>query len=122
MFIRLRDAIKTTNTLNYAKCVTCGEINPITQMDAGHGIGGRTAPILFDEELVFAQCRKCNRLHGGEAQAFKAKLIEEHDEAWYAAKLAGKRTAKIYSDEDFRAMNEGYLAKIKIMKNTHRCS
>ena len=120
IFIRLRDAIKTTNTFDYARCVTCGEIFPTSGMDAGHGIPGRKNAVLLDEELVFAQCRYCNRGKGGETQAFKKYLVDLHGEAWYDEKEDGKSSYKKYTDDDYRAMNEGYLAKIKIMKLTHR--
>jgi hypothetical protein len=50
-YIKLRDAVKTTGGIYYAKCITCGEIKPIEEMDAGHGIPGRMNSILFNESL-----------------------------------------------------------------------
>jgi hypothetical protein len=39
--------------------------------------------ILFNEELVNAQCRKCNQHGGGELQMYKKVLIDIHgQEKW----------------------------------------
>ena len=51
-FIKLRDAIETTGDIYYVKCVTCGDVKPIDEIDAGHAIPGRMNSILFVEELV----------------------------------------------------------------------
>jgi len=89
-YIRLRDAIKTTGDVFYAKCITCGEILPIEDMDAGHGIPGRMNSVLFNEDLVHAQCRQCNRRGGGELQMFKKVLIDMHgQEKWDYAVYSG---------------------------------
>jgi len=54
-YIKLRDAINTTGDIYYARCITCGEVKPIEEMDAGHGIPGRMNSILFNEDLVSCQ-------------------------------------------------------------------
>jgi len=59
-YIRLRDAVLTTGTTEYAKCVTCGKTFAIERMHAGHFLPGRTNAILFDERGVHAQCIACN--------------------------------------------------------------
>jgi hypothetical protein len=110
-FIRLRDALATTGTGTHARCITCGEVHPIVDMDAGHGIAGRTNGILFDETLVFAQCRKCNRQGGGESQAFKRILTDLHGPGWWELKQQAKRTATSLSYVELKAISDEYRDK-----------
>ncbi len=115
-YIRMRDALATTGTLTHARCITCREIHPIIgEMEAGHAIPGRTNGILFDESLVFAQCRACNR-SGGEPQAFKRILIERHGEAWWTLKVQAKHAPTDLSDVELDAINKECLRKIKWLK------
>ena len=115
-YIRLRDAIATTGTMTHARCITCGTILPVEEMDAGHMIPRRTNGILFDESMVFAQCYSCNREHGGEEQAFKRIMIERKGESWYALKVQARSTPVKLTDDVLRLMNSEWLAKIKRLK------
>jgi NAD-dependent SIR2 family protein deacetylase len=112
-YIRARDALATTGTLEYCKCITCGHVKPIAEMDAGHMIGGRRAGILFDESMVFAQCQTCNRTNGGEYQAFKREMISRNGEEWYAEKERQKREIVALTDEALVLISKLYLQKYK---------
>lgn len=85
-YIRLRDALATTGTPDYAKCITCNAILPIKNMQAGHMIPRRTGGILFDESMVFAQCKDCNETGNGERQKYKQIMVERNGLEWYEAK------------------------------------
>jgi Bacteriophage Lambda NinG protein len=66
-FIRIRDADESGN----CKCITCGAIKPIKEMQAGHFIGGRNNAVLFSEFGVHAQCYGCNiGKHGNAVEYF----------------------------------------------------
>ena len=112
-YIRARDALATTGTLEYCKCITCGQVKPIAEMDAGHMIGSRRAGILFDETMVFAQCQTCNREHGGEYQAFKRIMIERNGLDWYEGKERQKREVVELTDEALVLISKLYLQKYK---------
>lgn len=114
-YIKARDAIETTGGLEYCKCITCGQVKPISEMDAGHMIGSRRAGILFDESMVFAQCQTCNRTNGGEYQAFKRIMIERNGEEWYAAKERQKTTVVHTTDESYELISKLYLEKYKAL-------
>lgn len=118
-YIRLRDAIATTGSLTHAKCITCGTIHPIEDMDAGHMIPRRTNGILFDESMVFAQCTKCNRQGGGEEQAFRIIMVQRNGQDWYDMKVQARSTPTKLTDFDLKAMNAEYLAKIKKLKSDY---
>ena len=110
LYIRLRDAIKTTGTLEYAKCITCGKILPVSELQAGHMIPGRTNGICFDETIVHAQCAKCNGPGGGEKQAYRMKMVAEHGEGWYAMKEQARKTPVDLQDLVLREMNKETLS------------
>ena len=75
LYIRTRDSIN-----GMCQCVTCGKVAPIKDMHAGHFLGGRSGSILFDEEMVFAQCltKESNlRLFNGRYKSIKDVVIGE---------------------------------------------
>lgn len=59
LYIRLRDS----RPFGYraARCISCGQVKPFDQMDAGHFIGRTHMATRFDEENVHCECRSCNR-------------------------------------------------------------
>ena len=63
LFIRTRDSLKTTGSLDNCVCVTCGRTYPrlgVGCIQAGHFVSGRTNAVLFDERGVNGQCYGCN--------------------------------------------------------------
>jgi len=74
LFIRTRDAIKTTKTLDEAICITCDKRYPIKNLHAGHFIPGRHNSILFDERNVHAQCGVCNMWRKGNTVKYFRKM------------------------------------------------
>jgi len=112
-YIRLRDALKTTGDVLYAKCVTCGEIKPIEEMDAGHGIAGRMNAVLFNEDIVRCQCRICNRAGGGELQMFKKVLIDEFGQDKWDYWQSTKNDPVKYTDFDYEQIAKIYRRKYK---------
>jgi len=113
LYIRTRDALETTGTLERARCFTCDEIHNIQELDAGHMIPGRSNGILFDESIVKAQCIKCNRHNGGEQQMFKFKMVSIHGEGWYDLKLKARKTPCKLSDMELRLIADTYREKYK---------
>lgn len=60
-FIRLRDS----SGGGYGKCVTCGRINHIKEMDCGHFISRAKDDTRWAEQNCHLQCKVCNGFHGG---------------------------------------------------------
>ena len=112
-YIRARDALATTGSLEYCKCITCGKIKPIAQIDAGHMLGSRRNGILFDETMVFGQCSFCNREGGGQYEAFKRIMVERNGIEWYESKERAKREPVELTDEALVLISKHYLAKYK---------
>ena len=112
-YIRIRDAIKTTGTPDYAQCITCGNVFTIEDMDAGHGLAGRANSILFNEEIVNAQCRWCNRGNGGELQAYKMILLERYGQDKWDMWESMKRKHIDFSQFDYEQISRVYRLKTK---------
>jgi len=82
-YIRTRDCINTAKSTTEGYCVTCNRKFPIAELQAGHAIGGRNNSILFDEELVNAQCRGCNGYGNGRYADYSLWFINKHGiEKW----------------------------------------
>ena len=91
-YIRLRDCLATTKTDEYCKCITCCRVVPNRdkQLHAGHMLPGRNNSILFDETVVFGQCKRCNEYGDGEKEKFKAVMVERNGIEWYEQKVRQK--------------------------------
>jgi len=63
-YIRLRDS----NSYGIGECISCKRKTHWKEMQAGHLISGRCNNILFDEELVYLQCARCNNNSGEQAK------------------------------------------------------
>ena len=120
-YIKTRDAIKTTGDIYYAKCITCGEVHPIEDtedrdgMDAGHAIPGRMNSILFNEDLVNAQCRNCNRTNKGEKQMYKQVLIDRHGQDFWDFWQTEKNKPVKFTNFDYEQISKSYREKYKAL-------
>ena len=114
-YIRLRDCLKTTGNPEIGRCVTCGNIKLFTELQAGHGIGGRSNSILFDEELVNAQCVYCNYHKKGNYENYIEVLIDRHGREWYdKKKYISKQPCKL----DFKVISDYYRKEYKKLKDS----
>jgi len=116
-YIRLRDAIKTTGDIYFVRCITCRKIKPLDgKIHAGHAISGRGNAILFDEDLVNAQCYDCNCEHNGQYLMYERIMIEKYSqEKWDYWQLI-KNSNVFYTDDDYKQISKKYLKKIKELK------
>jgi hypothetical protein len=113
MYIRLRDAIATTGSPDSCRCITCKNVFPIMYIQAGHMLGGRTGGILFDETMVYGQCKSCNCDHGGEYQAFKMIMVERNGIEWYELKEQARHSNSKMGDFECKLIAEEYRKKYK---------
>ena len=59
-YIRLRDSIRSTGTLEECECFFCRKILPTSAMQAGHVVSRSYRNALFNPEVVFSSCVECN--------------------------------------------------------------
>lgn len=77
IYIRTRDCLATTGHADEGICVTCREVKPFKNLQAGHFIGGRNNAVLFQERGVHAQCYSCNAKHIGNGRPIEYWLYME---------------------------------------------
>ena len=102
---------KYASSRGICACYTCGTTAPISEMQAGHCIGGRNNAVLFDEEIIRVQCVHCNVFMRGQYPIFTLKLIKEHSAEWFERKLNDSRQIiKLYR-EDYERLISDFILK-----------
>ncbi|NMC60035.1 MAG: hypothetical protein GYA51_11760 [Candidatus Methanofastidiosa archaeon] len=108
-YVRLRDCLKTTGFPDQGICVTCGRAFPFSELQAGHAIGGRNNSILFDEELVNAQCKGCNGYGNGRYADYSLWFIKRYGQKKWEEKV--QLSHKLAVDLDFEEIYNRYKEK-----------
>jgi len=113
-FIRVRDCLATTYYPFVGVCVTCKRRFHITALDAGHMTPGRSNGVLFNEELVNAQCSSwCNRMNHGFHDKYRKVMVEKYGEEQISTwEREGKKPIPD-KDMDFPAITQKYRALTK---------
>jgi len=101
-------------------CYTCDKQMPIHLSQAGHAIGGRTNSVLFDEEIVRPQCRRCNIFLGGNYPVFVTKLIKENGLEWWEKKLRDSKKVKKFTVSELKDLLEYYTKKLERLNETKK--
>ncbi len=112
-YIRTRDAIRTTDTLEIVRCVTCGRIKPFKQTDCGHFVPGRSDSLLYDEHNAHGQCQACNRFKQGMWVEHEAAIREMYgdDEAERLKSMKLKPSQERLTEQDFKEITKYYRAE-----------
>lgn len=79
-YIRMRDCLLATGSVEYGECITCGEPLPFKQLQAGHFIPGRYNAYLFSERGVHSQCAHCNYTLEGNTLEYRRQIIKLYGE------------------------------------------
>jgi hypothetical protein len=106
-YIRLRDKDKP--------CISCG-IQQTDLWDGGHYKKAEIySGVIFDENNVHKQCRKCNRFLGGNELNYRDGLIQRFNVDFVEnIELKANETRKYkYTKEELKEIKEKYLKKIK---------
>lgn len=114
-YIRTRDCLATTGTADEGVCVTCGKRYHFKELQAGHGIGGRNNAILFDEELVNAQCKFCNGYGNGKYAEYSLWFIKKYGLKSWEEKVELSKELRKYSANDYMAIEETYKEKLGVL-------
>ncbi len=110
-YIRLRDCIATTGDYTKGFCITCSREYPFKKLQAGHLIGGRNNAVLFDEEIVNAQCIICNVYKGGNYVRYAIVMTNRHSVEWVENKLKASNETIKYTEDDYKEIREKYDKK-----------
>jgi len=108
-YIRIKYADKD----GYVTCYTCGKKMYWKKMQAGHAIPGRANDILYDEEIIRPQCRRCNIMQQGNLHIFAVKIMEEKNKQgidglkWFKSKIYNRHSVN-YSLKELHELIEKY--------------
>lgn len=116
-YIRLRDCLFTTGTTTHGKCISCGKWCEFNQLQAGHYVPGRTNNILFDEEIVHAQCSYCNNALEGNHHQYRKAILDLYGDGWDEVLNQRRYVHKKFTISELEDMLEYYKNKIKELKN-----
>jgi hypothetical protein len=108
-YIRLRDMMPG----KVFRCISCGQIKPITQADCGHYINRQHMATRFSEINCNAQCRSCNRFDEGNMSGYRAGLVKKYGETKVLMLEMQKNTTRKYSDFEYIALIEHYKKEVK---------
>lgn len=110
-FIRTRDCIRTTLTLDRGVCVTCSREYEYKKLQAGHFLAGRTNSILLDEDLVHAQCYGCNMGQNGQYVEYFVWMEHTYGRITIDMFRLRKTQAVKLNEQEWRAKAQEYRAK-----------
>lgn len=111
-FIRLRDSDENGNCI----CITCGNSHHWKQMQAGHLISGRSNSVLFNEEIVNAQCMQCNVFKGGQYIEYWLEMEKRIGRERCEQLLALKNQTVKYSYQDYVDIFKKYTDAVSTLK------
>ena len=114
-YIRLRDCLKTKKSPYEGRCITCHKVFPTSELQAGHFIAGRNNSILLHEQLVSAQCRRCNIFLNGNLIEYYPVMLRKYGkkkiDEW--KKLSNQSVQyKVVDWEDKKGYYESEYAKL----------
>ncbi len=91
-----------------AECFTCGKIDDVSRLHAGHFMSRKHYATRWDETNVQVQCPKCNLFGQGEKYTFGLNLDKEYGEGT-AEKLQQKaRNLVKLSNDDLNELIEKF--------------
>lgn len=107
-YIRRRDA----DSAGYCKCITCGEEGPWTVMQAGHFLDGRSKWILFNEQCVHAQCKRCNIILNGNKDAYWVAMLKRYGQDVVEQLVAEKSRTGTWGRDELISLIDCYRHKL----------
>ena len=116
LYIRLRDCLKTTGTLEYGLCFTCGARLPFSRLQAGHFIPGRHSANLFSERGTNAQCPQCNVYLHGNPLEYRRKIIKLYGEEVDERLEKEAKQIKKFSIPELEGIKLEYKKKIELLR------
>jgi hypothetical protein len=116
-YIRLRDCLRTTGSLEYGECFTCDRPSlPISKLQAGHFIPGHHNATLFSEQGCHAQCAQCNVYEHGRQWEYGKRLDELYGVGTAERLKQESDEIKKLSTEELEGMIEDYKSRVEKLR------
>jgi len=116
-FIRLRDCLFTTRTTTKGKCISCDKPCDFSQLQAGHFVPGRTNNILFDEEIVHAQCSYCNNVLEGNHHNYRKAILDLYGNGYDEVLQQRRYVYKKFTISDLEELLKDYKQRISELQH-----
>jgi hypothetical protein len=110
-YIRIRDALRTTGTVEKAICCSCGRLYPafgLGCLQAGHFIPGRRNSILFEPACVHAQCYNCNTTLKGNWPGYYEFMLKHYGQDMIDHLLALKHKVRKFKPYELEEMRDHF--------------
>ena len=114
-YIRLRDSKPYEG--RYFRCISCGQIKPYEEGDAGHFVPRTNMATRFDEQNVWTECIYDNRFNTNHLEGFRKNLVGKIGEAGVDELTKKGHQLRKYSRSEIEEMIRIYKEKIKALKN-----
>ena len=112
-YVRLRDSLLTTELPDMCRCISCGNIVPKEQLNAGHfRTTGSSSVLRFNEQNVNGQCIHCNKHLHGNLGAYAIELDKKYGQGT-AEKLQYNHETKDWKSWEIDEIKELYKNKYK---------
>lgn len=113
IYIRERDALKTTGTTDRVKCFTCNTFLDVKEAHAGHFLDGRYGYYMLDERQIHAQCPTCNMVNDGCKNIYMQRMLE-----LYGKKVVSEiiHNPNKETNIDYEKLTKDYQEKRKNLK------
>jgi len=112
-YIKKRDCLRTTGSIEYGECISCDYSGHISTLQAGHFISGRHNAYLFSERGVHAQCVTCNLTLGGNPHEYRRQIVKMYGEDVVMELEEEARTTKKFSIGELEALKLDLKDKIE---------
>lgn len=112
-YIKKRDCLFTTGSIEYGECFTCDFGGHISELQAGHFIAGRHNAYLFSERGVHTQCVKCNLTLGGNPHEYRRQIVKLYGEDVAMELEAEARQIKKFTISELESLLRDYKQAIK---------
>lgn len=120
IYIRMRDGLKTTGSIEWALCVTCGKRYHFKMLQAGHFIAGRHAGNLFSEEGTHAQCYNCNINLRGNTLEYRRQILKLYGTGADTTLEEEAHKIRKFIVPELEEMIEVYRQKIESLKTQNQ--
>lgn len=111
-YIRLRDSNGDT-----FRCISCGQVKPMSQCQCGHYISRAHMATRFDEKNCNGQCCGCNIFKSGNVVEYRFGLIDKYGEEVVNQLEAMRNDQRQIKDHEYKELIQYYKDKVKQMKD-----
>lgn len=109
LYIRKRDCKEFGG--RYGRCISCGQIKPFADLDAGHYYSRTKMSVRYSEANVSAECKFCNRFSADHLIGYREHLIRKIGQQRFDLLTYEAQQVKKYDEWELEQMIKYYKVK-----------